>query len=150
MTTNAWLSPVQIHDSALLGTTFEVNNSYHSGTPIVTMTISVQTEHPEKQGGLNLTKCVLGFKGVWHDSENADEIAFTITCSMGITVSIPDSAFGEGFPVDRVNRIVDVNAVSLAYGKVRSFIEDMTAQSSIGRQTIPAIEPNALLESFEE
>lgn len=69
---------------------------------------------------------------------------------MGITVAIPDSAFEGDFPVDRINRIVNANAVSIVYGKIRSFIEDMTAQSSVGRQIIPAIEPYALLDSLEE
>lgn len=150
MTTSAWLSPVQIHDSALLGTSFAINSDYDSRTPVVTMTVSLQIEHPEKRGKLNLSKCVFGFMGVWHEPDDEDNVAFTIGCTMGLTASIPDDAFAGDFTAERINKTVDANAVSLVYAKIRSFIEDLTAQSPIGRQTIPAIEPYALLESLQE
>ena len=150
MTRGAWLSPVRLVNSTLLGTTVHIATEYDGGTPIVTMSLSLQTEHLEKRGVMNVYRCVFGFNGVWHEPDNIDNVAFTITCSMGITVAIPDSAFESDFPAERINRVVDASAVSLVYGKVRCFIEDMTAQSSVGRQVIPAIDPYALLDSLEE
>lgn len=150
MTASKWLSPVQLLNSTLLGTTFSVIDGYDAGTPVLTMTVSLQIEHPEKQEGLNLSRVVFGFHGDWHAPNDVKNVAFTIACSMGITVSIPDTAFAGDFPADRINRVVDANAVSLVYGKIRSFIEDLTAQSIIGKQTIPAIEPYALLDSLNE
>ena len=150
MTETPWFSPVRILDSALLGTSFAYNPEYSAAAPVLTMTVTLQNEHPEKQEDLNLGRCVFGFIGVWHENDNQDNVAYTINCSMGITVAIPDRAFEEGFPTERKTRIVEANAVSLVYGKIRSFIEDLTVQSPIGKQIIPAIEPYALLKSLEE
>lgn len=149
MTSTPWLSPVRIVDSSLLGTAFEINSEYHADAPILTVTVGVENEHPEKQGELNIGRCVFTFLGVWHEPDNRENVAYTINCTMGITVAIPDSAFEEGLSADRRIRIVDGNAVSLVYGKIRSFIEDLTSQSPIGRQIIPAIEPYTLLQSLE-
>lgn len=150
MSDSAWFSPVQILDSALLGASFSMNAGYSADAPVLTMTVTLQTERPDKQGELNLGRCVFGFIGVWHEPDNQENSAYTINCSMGITVAIPDGAFEEGFSDERKARVVDANAVSLVYGKIRSFIEDLTVQSPVGRQTIPAIEPYALLRSLEE
>lgn len=150
MTEASWFSPVRILDSTLLGTSFACNPEYNAAAPVLTMTVSLQNEHPEKKEDLNLGRCVFEFIGVWHETDNQENVAYTINCSMGITVAIPDSAFEEGFPMERKAHIVEANAVSLVYGKIRSFIEDLTAQSPIGRQIIPAIEPYALLKSLEE
>ena len=150
MSDTAWFSPVQIIDSALLGTSFTIVPGYSAEAPVLTMTVTLQNERPDKQNDLNLGRCVFGFIGVWHEADNQENVAYTINCSMGITVAIPDSAFEEGFPEERKTRVVEANAISLVYGKIRSFIEDLTAQSPIGRQIIPAIEPYALLRSLEE
>jgi hypothetical protein len=66
-----------------------------------------------------------------------------------LTIGIPEDAFEEGLAEDRRIRIIDANALSLVYGKIRSFVEDLTSQSPVGRQTIPAIDPYALLQSLE-
>ena len=150
MSDTAWFSPVQILDSALLGTSFTINAEYNGDAPVLTMTVTLQNERPDKQGEMNLGRCVFGFLGVWHEADNQENIAYTINCSMGITVAIPDNAFEDGCPEERKTCVVDANAVSLVYGKIRSFIEDLTVQSPVGRQTIPAIEPYALLRSLEE
>lgn len=150
MSDSAWFSPVQILDSTLLGTSFAINAGYSANTPVLTMTVTLQNERPEKQNDLNLGRCVFGFIGVWHEPDNQENVAYTINCSMGITVAIPDGAFEDGFSEERKERVVDANAVSLVYGKIRSFIEDLTVQSPIGRQIIPAIEPYALLKTLEE
>ena len=149
MTKNNWLSPVQLLDSSLLGSSFQLNLDYGGSSPIVSMTVSVQIEHPENTDGLNLARCVFVFDGKWHEQDNAENIAFTASCSMGNVVSIPDAAFSGDISPEQKRRIADANAVSLVYGKIRSFIEDLTAQSPVGRQTIPAIDPYALLDSFE-
>ena len=50
--------------------------------------------------------------------------------------------------MDKRDEFVLANAVSIAYGKIRSIIENMTAESAVGRQTIPAIDPYALVSSL--
>lgn len=150
MNDTAWFSPVQILDSALLGASFTFNAEYSADTPVLTMTVTLQNEQPKKQGDLNIGRCVFSFVGVWHEPDNQLNVAYTINCTMGITVAIPDDAFGEGLSEDHKAHVVDANAVSLIYGKIRSFIEDLTVQSPIGKQIIPAIEPYALLKSLEE
>lgn len=150
MIKGAWLSPVQLLDSALLKVNFDVKTEYSADTPVLSMTVSLQTEHLEKREGLFISRCVFEFSGTWHEPGEVNNIAFIIACSMGITVAIPESSFDADYPKDRINRVVDANAVSLVYGKIRSFIENMTSQSVVGRQIIPAIEPYALLESLGE
>lgn len=150
MTKDEWLSPVRILNTELLGTRLEIIRNSDVASPTLSVSVSLRTEHLEKTEGVYAAKCIFEFGGVWHDPEDADIVAYRIECAMGITIAIPDSAFEEGFPVDKIWRFVDANAVSLVYGKIRSFIEDMTAQSSIGKQTIPAIEPIALLSALAE
>ncbi|MBR3160718.1 MAG: hypothetical protein IKG18_08405 [Atopobiaceae bacterium] len=150
MTSTPWLSPVRILDSSLLGTAFAINSDYNASTPILTVTVGLENEHPEKRDDLNVGRCVFAFSGVWHEPDNSENVAYTIDCTMGITIAIPDSAFEEGFSKERKIRALNGNAVSLVYGKIRSFIEDLTSQSPIGRQIIPAIEPYALIQSLED
>jgi len=145
-----WFSPVKILDSALLETSLKIEAGYSADMPVLNMTVTLQKEYLAKQGELNLERCVFGFTGIWHEPDHQENVAYTISCSMGITIAIPDSAFEKDFPEERKARVIDANAVSLVYGKIRSFIEDLTVQSPIGKQIIPAIEPYALLSLFDE
>ena len=149
MTGTSWLSPVRLLDSALLGASFEINSDYSACVPVLTVTVGIEAEHPGQQDNLNLGKCIFAFSGVWHEAGRPENTAFTVGCTMGITIGIPEDAFEEGIAEDRRIRIIDANAVSLVYGKIRSFVEDLTSQSPVGRQTIPAIDPYALLQSLE-
>ena len=62
-----------------------------------------------------------------------------------VTIAIPLKAI-EGLPEDRCLEYARANGISIAYGKIRSIIESITAESLVGKQTLPPIDPYALLE----
>lgn len=148
MRTGAWLSPVRIINTELLGIKLEIVSDNPISNPNLTITIGLHMEHAEKQDDLNLGKCALEFKGVWHEPDNSESVSFIVDCKVGITIGIQDSSFEEGYPVDRIGRYIDTNAVSLAYGQIRSHVEYITSQSPFGKQVIPAIDPISLLNSL--
>ena len=145
-----WLSPVQIWNTSILGTSVEINGEYIGATPTVTLNVNTNIENPRMEDGLELCKCVLGVRCLWHEPENADNYAYNATCTLGIAIGIPIDSFGEDVSLDDKNRVLELNALSIGYGKIRSFIEEITSQSSAGRLVIPAIEPFSLLESIAE
>lgn len=148
MKTGAWLSPVRIINTELLGIRLEIVNGNLFANSELTITIGLQMEHPEKQDDLNLGKCALEFKGVWHEPGNSESVYFVVDCKVGMTIGIQDSSFEKGYPADRIGRYIDTNAVSLAYSQIRSHVEYITSQSPFGRQIIPAIDPISLLNSL--
>ena len=40
------------------------------------------------------------------------------------------------------------NTVSIAYGKIRAVVENITAESIVGKQTLPAIDPYGFVSSL--
>lgn len=67
--------------------------------------------------------------------------------SMAGAVSVSDEV---GLPEGEILQALRVNAVSLFYSSVRSYIESMTSMSSMGRFTIPAIDPQAYVSSADQ
>ena len=51
--------------------------------------------------------------------------------------------------MDKVERTLFVNGVSLFYSSARSYVETLTSGSSMARFTIPAIDPVAYVESLD-
>ena len=57
-----------------------------------------------------------------------------------IVVAIPKTAF-ETIEKEEKDYFIAANAVSIAYGKIRAVIENITAESIVGKQTILTIDP---------
>lgn len=69
-------------------------------------------------------------------------IALTATGAVSVADSI-------GLNEGEISEALRLNAISLFYSSARSYVEMITAQSSIGRFTIPAIDPNAYVRSLD-
>ena len=78
--------------------------------------------------------------------EGDRSVYFIASAKVGITVAIPLRSL-EDLPEDKRVKYVRGNGISMAYGKIRSMIESITAESLVGKQTLPPIDPYALLEN---
>ena len=79
------------------------------------------------------------------DSDSKVDLMRVVLTATG-AVSVADSI---GLEEGEIFEALRLNAVSLFYSSARSYVEMITAQSSIGRFTIPAIDPNAYVRSLE-
>lgn len=141
-----WLSPVQIIDSPLLAFDFDFNispeQSDHAGP--LSFTLDAVFDDPEQ--GDETTTCVgvVKFEGEWEGKQEGETL-FTILCVLGIAIDVDNNVLdGE---INGYTRQIKANALALAYGKIRSIIESITAQSMVGKQVIPAINAQAYFES---
>ena len=121
MSRNNVLSPVKILDSKVLGVEFK--------------TIDEETEKSEPEDLLS-TKYGRGSNVPIH---------FVVSAKVGVTIAIPLKAIGD-LSEARCLEYARANGISIAYGKIRSIIESITAESLVGKQTLPPIDPYALLE----
>lgn len=80
------------------------------------------------------------------DSPNDGKEMMRASVSMAGAVSVPDSL---ELPEEAILRALRINAVSLFYSSARSYVETLTGHSSMGRFTIPAIDPEAYIDSLK-
>ena len=142
-----WLSPVQIADSKVLGLNLTVADDFEGGVPRLSLTMNSSLEHPTVIDGKCACKCVLEAIGNWTVGEKDAKPAFSASCKLGIVITVSEAAL-EPLPENERDTFVAANTVSIAYGKIRSAIESITAESVVGRQTIPAIDPYAFVDSL--
>lgn len=141
-----WISPAQIVDSTLLSLSFDVHLDHLDESAPLSFTLDTEFDRLEREE--TVTNCVgiVKFDGSWGNAEEG-ETAFTISCILGIAIDVDNSVLGEDVEDDAL--IIRANALSLAYGKIRALIESTTAQSIVGKQTIPAINAQAYFEASE-
>ena len=85
---------------------------------------------------------------IQQDSDDSGSKADLMRIALTATgaVSVADSI---GLDEGEIFEALRLNAISLFYSSARSYVEMITAQSSIGRFTIPAIDPNAYVRSLD-
>lgn len=88
-----------------------------------------------------ICKCILECIGDWTcgKKESAESI-FSASYKLSVVVAIPKTAF-ETIEKEEKDYFITGNAVSIAYGKIRAVIENITAESIVGKQIIPTIDP---------
>ena len=146
MSRNNVLSPVKILDSKVLGVEFKTIN-----------------EETEKSGPEDLlaTKYGRGRSFIENECLRCEVILeaaldrvrkksnvpihFVASAKVGVTIAIPLEAIGD-LSEAKCLEYARANGISIAYGKIRSIIESITAESLVGKQTIPPIDPYMLLE----
>lgn len=88
-----------------------------------------------------ICKCILECIGNWTcDKKESTESIFSASYKLSVVVAIPKTAF-ETIEKEEKDYFIAANAVSIAYGKIRAVIENITAESIVGKQTIPTIDP---------
>lgn len=146
MSRNNVLSPVKILDSKVLGVEFK--------------TIDEEKEKSEPED-LLATKYGRGRSFIENECLRCEVILeaaldrvrkksnvpihFVASAKVGVTIAIPLKAIGD-LSEARCLEYARANGISIAYGKIRSIIESITAETLVGKQTIPPIDPYALLE----
>ena len=145
MSRNNVLSPVKILDSKVLGVEFKTIN-----------------EETEKSGPEDLlaTKYGRGRSFIENECLRCEVILEAaldrvrkksnvpihfVAAKVGVTIAIPLEAIGD-LSEAKCLEYARANGISIAYGKIRSIIESITAESLVGKQTIPPIDPYMLLE----
>lgn len=146
MSRNNVLSPVKILDSKVLGVEFKTIN-----------------EETEKSGPEDLlaTKYGRGRSFIENECLRCEVILeaaldrvrkksnvpihFVASAKVGVTIAIPLEAISD-LSEAKCLEYARANGISIAYGKIRSIIESITAESLVGKQTIPPIDPYMLLE----
>lgn len=149
MSVGNWLSPVQIVDSKVLGLNLLIMDGFEGGETHFSLTINSALDTPIVNEDKYVCKCMLEAIGDWSVDEDGSEPAFTASCKLGIVIALPEAML-KSSPEDERNVFIAANAVSIAYGKIRSIIENITAESVVGRQTIPAIDPYAFVDALNE
>lgn len=149
MSADSWLSPVQIVDSRILGLNLSVADGFAGGETHFFLTMNSSVAAPSVIEGSYVCRCSLEAVGEWSVDKEGTVPAFSASCKLGITIAVPEGAL-ERVPEGSRDRFVAANAVSIAYGKIRSMVEGMTSESIVGRQTIPAIDPYAFIDSVAQ
>lgn len=151
MTSGSWLSPIQIVDCSLLGARLDIDLGIECEGADLALTVNTAFEHSEGASDDLLCRSILEVFANWIDNRQASKkTVFSASCKMGLLISMPASSFDMDITEEERHRFLEANSVSLAYGKIRAFVEDLTAQSTVGKQTLPAIDPLALLESISK
>lgn len=148
MSETTWISPVSILDSKILRVSFRVNEDAKLSRARCSLTMSASIDAPSVSEDRLVGKCVLSASGDWFSDDEHEAPAFVSSGEVGIVVAVDLEAVAE-LNDDEKAEYVSANALSLAYGKIRACIEMITAESPVGRQTLPAIDPYALLESLQ-
>lgn len=147
MSAGNWLSPVQIVDSKVLGLNLSIADGFEGREAHFSLIMNSSLGAPAVIDGNYTCKCVLEAVGNWAIDEDGTNPAFSASCKLGVVIAVPEAAL-DSAPADERDAFVVANTVSIAYGKIRSIIENMTAESVVGRQTIPAIDPYAFVDSL--
>lgn len=148
MSEGNWISPVEIVDSKVLGVNLSIADGFSGGETHLSLTMNSSFASPMMDDGNRVCKCVLEAVGDWTIDEKGDAPALSASCKLGIVVAIPEvslSAVDEG----EREAFVMANTVSIAYGKIRAIVENITAESIVGKQTLPAIDPYGFVASLK-
>lgn len=144
MTTTNWLSPVQILDSHILGVNFSIESDFLPDKPhylLASLDMKSNIKNLESVEDMFICKCILECIGNWTcDKKESTESIFSASCKLSIVVAIPKTAFAT-IEKEEKDYFIAANAVSIAYGKIRAVIENITAESIVGKQTILTINP---------
>ncbi|WP_302936499.1 hypothetical protein [uncultured Senegalimassilia sp.] len=147
MSLNNWISPVEIVDSKVLGLNLTMADGFSGGETFLSITMNSSFAPPKLADGNRACKCVLEAVGNWSIDEGGLEPAFSASCKLGIVVSIPEASLSNVQESER-EAFVMANTVSIAYGKIRAVVESITAESAMGKQTLPAIDPYGFVASL--
>lgn len=133
-----WLSPVQIIDSSLLSLNFSMGPGCSGEAGPLVFTLDVEFDDPDQRDDATICVGVVKFDGeVEGHGEDEGGSLFAVSCALGIAVEVDNRVLRES--LESYTGQIKANALALAYGKIRSIIESVTAQSVVGKQTIPAI-----------
>lgn len=147
MSAGNWLSPVEIVDSKVLGLGLSVADGFSGGETYLSLTMNSSFASPKFSDGNRLCKCVLEAVGNWSVDEEGCEPAFSASCKLGMVVAIPEASL-PAMQESEKEAFVMANTVSIAYGKTRAVVENITAESVVGKQTLPAIDPYGFVASL--
>lgn len=142
-----WISPVTIIDSTLLGISFDIDDEYSNEGVDLSFTINFSSGEFEELD--NAFACRYIFEDIltWTIKETGNK-AYSASCKVGFYISVPNDSLKE-FSESEKKQYLSANAVSLAYGKIRSTIENITAETPIGKQVLPTIAPYDFLASLK-
>lgn len=146
MSTKNLLAPIKILDSKILGVEFKLFDAVEDKEDFEQVFITRY-----KRGRSFIENDCLRCEAVLEvvikrEHKKLESSTFFIaSCKVGITTAAPLKST-EDFSEAESEQITRANGISIAYGKIRSVIESITAESLVGKQTIPPIYPYALLE----
>lgn len=115
----------------MLGLNLSVADGFEGGETHFSLTMNSSLGAPTIVDGNYVCKCVLEAVGNWAVDEEGAEPAFSASCKLGIVIAVPEAAL-EPMLKDEKDTFVVANTVSIAYGKIRSIIESVTAESVVG------------------
>lgn len=143
-----WISPVRIIDTTLLGVSFDIDEDFSNEEVDLSFTINFSSGEFEELELENEFACRYIFEIIltWKIKESRKK-AYGASCKVGIYISIPNELL-QDFNKTKKRQYLSANAVSLAYGKIRSTIESITAETPVGKQIIPTIAPYEFLSSL--
>lgn len=141
-----WVSPVQILDISLLGVSFEIDEEFSNEEVNLSFTINFSAGEFEYLD--NNFACKYIFEDIlsWK-IKDSERKAYNASCKVGIYISAPNESLKD-FDEEEKRQYLSANAVSLAYGKIRSTIESITAETPVGKQVLPTIAPYEFLSSL--
>lgn len=148
MSAPQWISPIQVTKLAILNIAFDTKDSYKSKEIDFNLALNIGKGTPVINESEYRCNYILEVVPFWFDPKTKDE-AFSARCKIGIEVSSPIEILKD-FDEEHRDRFIAANAVSLAYGKIRAILESITAESPVGRQSIPTVNPYEVVESMEQ
>lgn len=141
-----WISPVRIVDTTLLGVSFDIDEDYSNEEVDLSFTINFSSGEFEELKNEFACRYIFEIILTWTIKESSKK-AFGASCKVGIYISIPNEPLKD-FNEEEKRQYLSANAISLAYGKIRSTIESVTAETPVGKQILPTIAPYEFLSSL--
>lgn len=142
-----WISPIRIINEKLLGCEFKLDPLEDRTKDDLELGVQFNTEHELIEEN-HVCRIVLQVR-VQGESEETSPCAFSVFCSLGMTICINAACF-EDESQDEIKECMDANALSLCFGKARSFLQEVASRSQLGPIVVPAINPFALVQAVKE
>lgn len=139
----SWLYPLKITDTRLDRVSFNVlDRARDDDAPTIRISVGDRYEDGDR------CSCDLM---LYVEYECAHEgRPCVIDCDWFIAVEGMRGPYMDALTDEEKKRVVEANTISLAYGEVRAFVEEMTSRTAVGRITLPCIGPYQLLDSVNE
>ena len=141
-------SPVRIINTAVLGASFSIDDEAEEIGDFAALTISCTITDPDPNIPAPNCKRILDITCEWYENQESHRKTCEANCKLGIVVAY-EQALGYHLVQSEIDDYLNTQAIEIAYSKIRTYIEAMTAESPIGKFTLPVIDAGEYVRSIE-
>lgn len=136
----SWISPIQLLASSVTSAKYECGPEPRSiESTEVNLTVSTTFGDIEDDGDFAICRSTIDADYVLKDEDDADIVYLDAACTLKAVVGIQKSVIDESMSDIELRDVLEMNAFSLGYGEVRSFLRDLACRAGMKKVTLPAV-----------